>query len=150
MPHTLVGLYVHVVFSTKNRAPWITTEIERGLYPFVGSVVRRLDCVLLASNGTADHSHLLLSLVATANIAALVREVKKSSSRWIKESFSSATEFGWQDGYGAFSVSESNLDRVRSYIARQKEHHARKSFEDEYRSLARKHRLAFDERFLFG
>jgi putative transposase len=116
----------------------------------MGGIVKERKGVPLIINGPADHIHLLLSVPATESIADLLRVVKTNSSRWVHEQFPDRRRFAWQAGYAAFTVSNSRLDEVRSYIAAQQEHHRRVSFQDEYLTLLKKHGLAYDLRDLWG
>ena len=150
MAQTLVTAFSHVVFSTKHRQRLITDSIEQRLYRYITGIVTNLDSQCLAINGVPDHVHLLVALSKKHALSAFMREIKASSTRWIKEQDHGAhRRFAWQDGYGSFSVSNSNVPRVIDYIGRQKEHHLHRSFEDEYRELVRRAGLAFDERYLF-
>jgi len=142
MPHTFVCLFVHAVFSTKDRAPDLSPEFAKRLFPYMGGIVRELRAVPLIINGPADHVHLLLSMPATACIADLLRVLKTNSSRWVHEEFPERRRFGWQAGYGAFTVSGSRLDGVRNYIASQESHHRKVSFQEEFLSLLKKHGIA--------
>ncbi len=150
MAQTLVCLDVHVVFSTKHRANLISPEVEPALFPYVVGIVANLGSKCLAINGTENHVHLLVSLAKTHALCDLVREVKKGSSQWMNETRSARGHFGWQDGYGAFAVSRSNVPAVERYIAAQKARHRRMSFEDEYRALLTKSAVEFDERYCWG
>ena len=149
MAQTLVDHLSHVVFSTKRRERIILPEIETRLFTYMSGTARNLGCPCLAINGTEDHLHLLVSLSKTLALSAFVRELKSAASRWVKSTYSACGAFAWQDGYGSFSVSRSVAPAVIRYIERQKEHHRRMSFEDEYLGLVRKHGLEFDERYLF-
>lgn len=149
MSHTYAHLLVHVVFSTKDRAPRLTPELQPRLFPYMGGIVRELTGTALLINGTTDHVHLLLRLPATCALADLVRTVKANSSRWIHEDFPNPDRFAWQTGYGAFSVSESNCARVLNYIRRQEQHHRRLSFQDEFVAFLQRHGLEYDERHLW-
>jgi len=149
MPHSYIALYTHVVFSTKDRAPQIDPAIEERLYPYLGGIVRELSGKLLHINGVQDHLHLLVSTPATPSIAEIVRKVKGCSSKWIHETFPERARFEWQSGYGAFSVSQSALSIVARYIQRQKIHHEKRSFRDEFVRLLVRHGIAPDERFLW-
>ena len=115
----------------------------------MGGIVRDLGGKALIINGTSDHMHLLLSMPATISIADMMRIVKSESSRWVQEQFASGSRFGWQAGYGAFSVSHSNLQAVKEYIAGQEEHHRKWSFQDELLSFLRKQGIAYDERYIW-
>ena len=139
MPHTFTSLLVHVVFSTKDRAPSLSPEFSERLFPYMGGIVREMKAAPLIINGPADHVHLLLSLPAATSVAELLRVLKTNSSRWVHEQFPGRKSFAWQAGYGAFTVSASRQEDVRAYIAAQQQHHRRISFENEFMSLLRKH-----------
>jgi putative transposase len=141
MPHTFASLLVHVVFSTKNRAPDLSAELPGRLFPYMGGIVRELKGAALIVNGPADHVHLLLSMPAAISVADLLRVLKTNSSRWVHEEFPARKHFGWQTGYGAFTVSYSRLEDVRSYIAAQQTHHHRVSFQEEFLALLKRNRL---------
>jgi REP element-mobilizing transposase RayT len=149
VPQSLAAVYVHLVFSTKNREPLITPDVEIELYPYMASVFRAVGCPTQAGNGTADHCHWLFRLGRTVTLADVVEEVKKQSSRWLKTKGESFRHFAWQAGYGAFSVSASNLPAVGGYIAQQKDHHRTLSYQDEVRTLLRRYGVDFDERYLW-
>ena len=150
MTQTLVELLTHIVFSTKHRKRLIHPEIEPGLHRYMCGIADNLRSRCLAINGVEDHLHLLVSLSKTIALSDLVRELKVSSTKWVKaQGRNDLRLFGWQDGYGAFAVCKREAPAVINYIARQKEHHGRMSFEDEYRALVRKAGLEFDERYLF-
>jgi len=149
MAQTLTRLLTHIVFSTKDRRPWIRTEIESELYRYIRGTLSNLHSPCIEVNGTEDHLHFLTSQDKNIAVSQLLCEVKKSSSKWIKTKGRELRDFQWQDGYAAFSVSESHLERVRRYIARQKQHHKRMSFQDELLQLLNKHRVQYDERYLW-
>lgn len=149
MPHSYNALYTHVVFATKDRKPQITPALEERLFPYMGGIVRELHGKLLNINGVEDHLHLLLSMPPTASTAEIVGKVKGCASKWIHETFPEHARFEWQRGYGAFSVSQSQLAIVARYIERQKIHHAKASFRDEYLRLLTRHGISVDERFLW-
>lgn len=149
MPQTLVSLMVHVVFSTKHRAGLITPEIEADLFAFMAGVLKNHDSRLLAANGTANHVHLLISQSKNIALSLLIQELKKSSSRWIKTRGTKFKNFQWQDGYGAFSIGESNVPALKQYIARQKEKHQKKSFESELVEFLRKYGIEFNEKYVW-
>ena len=150
MAQTLTTLLVHAVFSTKDRFRWLDPQLEPQLFPFASSIAANHGSRCLAINGTEDHVHMLLSLSKNMALSALMREIKKGTSRFMKRSDPARRAFEWQDGYGAFSVSKSHLDVVREYIARQKEHHRKFTFEQEYLELLRRHETEYDERYVFG
>jgi REP element-mobilizing transposase RayT len=150
MPHSLASLLIHAIFSTKNRAPDLSPEIAGRLFPYMGGIVREREGVPLIINGPADHVHLLVSVPTTESVAELLRVVKTNSSRWVHERFPSHKQFAWQAGYAAFTVSASRSDDVTQYIAGQRQHHRRVSFQEEFRKLLQKHGIAYDERDLWG
>ena len=146
---TLTKLTVHVVFSAKNRRDLIAPRIASELYAYIGGICRTNDSPLLAIGGTANHVHLLISLSKNIALADLMMTIKKDSSRWIKTKGGEFDDFYWQDGYGAFSVSESQVSAVLDYIARQEERHRTQTFEEELVAFAEKHGIAYDPRYLF-
>lgn len=147
MPQSLSAVYVHAVFSTADRKPFLAdASLRNEMHAFLGGISKQLDCAPLAIGGVEDHVHFLIRWGRTTNQAEWVKEVKRVSSRWAKERVSG---FGWQSGYGAFSVSHSDLNAVRHYIATQEEHHRRVSFKDEFLALLREHHLEWDERYVW-
>jgi REP element-mobilizing transposase RayT len=146
MPQSLAAVYVHVVFSTKDRTPWIRDEHLAELHEYLGGTANRLQCQSLGVSGVADHAHMLVRLSRTSTLSDLVRDLKSNSSGWMKDK---ARDFSWQSGYGAFSFSQADLPRLRAYLAVQHEHHAKVSFQDELRALLREHGLEWDERYLW-
>jgi REP element-mobilizing transposase RayT len=150
MANTLIEFYVHLVFSTKNRGNLIHPEIEAELHRYMAGIVRNLDSRCLAINGTENHVHLLVSVGKSVAVSDLVRETKKGSTSWLKRQDAVSRGFHWQDGYGAFSVGRSDLDAVKRYIANQKEHHRRVTYEQEFVSLLRENGIDYDEQYLFG
>jgi REP element-mobilizing transposase RayT len=149
MPQSCSSVLVHLVFSTKHREPWLRDSIEPELHAYGTTVLKNAGCPAIAVNGAADHVHLLFHLSRVKTIAQVVEAIKTSTSRWIKTKGREYRMFGWQNGYGAFSVSRSNVERVVEYIQNQKTHHARRTYQDEFRALLRKHDVAFDERYVW-
>lgn len=149
MPSAWTQNYYHMVFSTKQRATLITPELEVRLYPFMGGIVRDLRCTLLAINGMADHVHLLVRYRPDLSHSDLLQQVKGRSSKWVNETFPRMGHFSWQEGYGGFTVSKSNVADVEAYLARQKEHHRRQDFKTEFLELLRRHGIEFDEDEVF-
>lgn len=149
MPQSLARLHVHLVFSTKNRDPVITDAVRDSLHGYMATVLQNLGCAPVLINSVEDHIHLLFDLSRTVAVSQVVEDVKKSSSKWIKTQGPEFAGFAWQSGYGAFAVSESNVAGVRAYIANQREHHRKKTFQEEYRQFLEKHRVAFDERYVW-
>jgi REP element-mobilizing transposase RayT len=149
MPQSLASVWVHLVFSTRHRRPFIRPEIERELHPYLATVFRSLDSHTLSINGTEDHVHVLFRLGRKISLAKLVEEVKTSSSKWIKTKGPEYKEFHWQNGYGAFSIGQSGVEALQKYIANQKEHHRRKTFEEEFRAFLGKYQIEYDERYVW-
>jgi REP element-mobilizing transposase RayT len=137
-----------VIFSTKDRLPVITPEIKLRLHAYMGGIVRSLDGIALAIDGPADHVHMLAKTPATLAMADFVRDVKANSSQWVHEAFPRVA-FAWQTGYGAFSVSCSNVEAVKEYIAGQEEHHKAVSFQEEFVTFLRRHGVEYDERYIW-
>jgi REP element-mobilizing transposase RayT len=148
MAHTFTNLLTHVIFSTKDRLPLITPEIKPRLHAYIGGIVRSVDGIALAIDGPADHVHLLIKTPASAALADVIRTVKANSSRWVHETFPRA-DFAWQTGYGAFSVSFSNVEQVRAYIANQEEHHKTISFQEEFVAFLKRHSIEYDEHYIW-
>ena len=150
MSNTYTSLNYHIVFSTKNRELWLKEVLRERLWPYLGGIARENGMKALEIGGVADHVHLLLSIPASMALSKAVQLIKGGSSHWMKETFPKLTGFAWQDGYGAFTVSQSQLDAVREYIRNQEEHHRTKNFAEEYRAFLERHQVEFDERFLLG
>jgi REP element-mobilizing transposase RayT len=149
MPQSLARILVHLIFSTKDRAPVLTPAIRAELHPYLAVVLRDNDCPSLKVGGVADHVHLFFGLSRTLTVAKVVEIVKTSSSKWIKTKGAELVSFHWQNGYGAFSVSQSDADAVVRYIENQEEHHRKMSFQDEYRRFLERYRLDYDERYVW-
>jgi putative transposase len=148
MPSTHVSLHYHLVFSTKDRVPSINTDVRDRVHAYLGGVVRGLNGIALEVGGVADHVHLLVGLKTTHCLADVMRTLKGDSSRWIHDELR-MPKFEWQEGYGAFTVSASNVPAVREYVRNQEQHHRKRSFQDEYREFLAKHEIEFDERYLW-
>ena len=149
MPQSLSSILIHLIFSTKNREPVLTAEIDAELYPYIATILKAMKSPALIINGTPDHLHTLLSLSRVVTIADVVEEVKKESSKWIKTKGSRFRDFHWQSGYGAFSIGQSQVPAVKRYIARQKEHHRRVTFQDEYRKFLKAYEIEYDDRYIW-
>jgi REP element-mobilizing transposase RayT len=148
MPDSYTNLLYHVVFSTKDRRPLITPEYETQLYDYIGGIVRSVGGISLALNGTEDHIHLLTKLRPDRALSDVLRDLKANATGWMHDVFPSLKNFSWQRGYGAFSVSQSNVEEVRNYIARQKHHHRKTSFRDEFIQFLQVNGVEYNERFL--
>ena len=147
MAHTFTKNHLHVVFSTKERRKLIADNFQPRLWKYLTGICQNLELIPVAMGGMDDHVHLLFHLPPSRSLADAMRTIKANSSKWINEHVHG---FPWQDGYGAFGVSESNVQAVVHYIRSQKEHHRKMSFEDEYLMLLNKHNIEFDGRFIFG
>jgi REP element-mobilizing transposase RayT len=145
MAQTLVQVFIHVVFSTKNRVDMISPEIEPELFAYIGGIAANNISKLVAANGTANHIHLLLLLSKTIELSELIGDIKRTSSRWIKSKGDNFKSFGWQDGFAAFSVGQTQVPMVKDYVANQKEKHGRQKFEDEIRMFYDKYEIKYDE-----
>ena len=144
-----VSSYHHCVFSTKERRPFITAPLKERLWPFLGGIARQNKMKALEIDGVADHVHILLSTPATMPIAKAMQLIKGGSSKWIHESFPEQRSFAWQEKYGAFSVSVSQLETIISYLKNQEEHHRKMTFQEEFTALLKKHKIEYDERYLW-
>ncbi len=144
-----VSSYHHCVFSTKERRPLITAPLRERLWPFLGGIARQNKMCALEIGGVADHVHILLSTPATMPIAKAMQLIKGGSSKWIHENFPDQRLFAWQEKYGAFSVSVSQLDTIIAYIKKQPEHHRKMTFQEEFTALLKKHKMEYDERYLW-
>ena len=149
MAQALVQLYLHIIFSTKNRADLILPEIEEELFDYIGGISNNNESKLLAANGTKNHVHLLVSMSKNIELSKLVGDIKRDSSKWIKTKGEQYKHFRWQDGYGAFSVGYTQIADVKKYIADQKLHHKEISFEDELRYFLNKYDVEYDEQYVW-
>ena len=143
MPQTYTRLLYHIVFSTKNREPWIDPMWRPELHAFIGGIVRNRKGDLLAAGGIPDHIHLLVRLAADRSISDVVRDIKSNSSGWLHGR--NVLPFAWQDGYGAFTLSPSAIPGVMSYIDNQEDHHARETFRDEFLTMLTASGTPYDE-----
>ena len=150
MGQSLVQIYVHIVFSTKRRKPFLDDRKFRDqAHGYLAGICKNLRSSALIVGGAEDHVHLLCRLSKTIDIADLIRDLKRDSSKWVKAEQPRLAEFHWQQGYGAFSVSPSHVDALKKYIANQEEHHRTESFQDEFRRLCKKYGLEIDERYVW-
>jgi putative transposase len=144
-----ISSYFHCVFSTKERRRFIGPELRERLWPFLGGIARQNKMKAIEIGGVDDHVHLLISLPATVPVSKAMQLIKGGSSKWVHETFPDQRQFAWQDEYGAFSVSVSQLDKIIQYIKSQAEHHRRVTFQEEFLALLNKHRIEYDERYLW-
>jgi putative transposase len=150
MANTYTSLHYHLVFSTKNRERWIDQKIEHRIWEYLGGIARQNDMKALELGGIEDHVHLVIGIPATLAVSKALQLLKGGSSKWIHETFPDLAHFQWQDGYGAFTVSKSQLPEVVQYAAHQREQHRRWTFQEEYRAYLQKHGIEFDERYVWG
>ena len=150
MPHSYISCLMHCVFSTHQRQKIISQDLQQRLWPFIAGIARENRMKTLAIGGTEDHVHLLISLPATIPIAKAIQLIKGGSSKWVHETFSAHRDFAWQEGYGAFSVSISQIETTIRYIQTQEEHHRKKTFEEEFLTFLKKHGIEYDERHVLG
>ena len=150
MPQSLSAVYIHLVFSTKERRPFLRDVAVRGsLHAYLGGISKQLECPPILVGGVEDHVHLLARFARTITQADWVKEIKRVSNLWLKGERKDLWDFEWQAGYADFSVSQSNLDQVKQYIATQEEHHRKMSFQEEVRALLAKHEMEWDERYVW-
>ena len=149
MPQSYTCLLYHLVFSTKDREPWLQAELRPRLWEYFSGAMRNEGGFCLFANGVSDHVHLLARLRQDKAVSDLLRSIKANSSGWIHDSFPKLRSFHWQDGYGAFTVSRSQMETVRRYIANQEVHHRKFTFQEEFQALLKAHEIEYDERYLW-
>lgn len=149
MPQSLSSILLHLIFSTKDRHPWLETGIREKTHAFLAGAVRHCGCEAYRVGGVADHVHLAIGLSRTLAVADLVKEIKTASNKWLKAQDDSFQKFSWQNGYGIFSVGMSQKETLLHYIDTQEEHHRTQSFQDEYRAFLNKYAIEFDERYVW-
>jgi putative transposase len=149
MAQSLTNLLYHLVFSTKHRQPLIVPNLRPELYKYLGGIIRGEGGILLEIGGMPDHVHLVAKLKADVSVADMLRRIKANSSKWVNQQRKQRQRFSWQAGYGAFTVSQSQLTAVGKYVHTQEEHHRKKSFQEEFLQLLKKHHIEYDERYLW-
>jgi len=149
MAQSLADIVIHIVFSTKERKPWIDAVNESELHAYICGICRNLSCPVIKINGVEDHIHVLLSLGRTIAVSKLVAEIKANSSRWIKTKNRQSCEFSWQSGYGAFSVSRPQINGAIKYLEGQKEHHKIQTFQEEFLTMLKMSQIPYDEKYLW-
>ncbi|MCU0748155.1 MAG: IS200/IS605 family transposase [Akkermansiaceae bacterium] len=150
MANTFTSLHYHMVFSTKNRERWITSEVEERIWAYLGGIAKENKVHPIQIGGIEDHVHLLLGAPASLAPSKIAQLIKGGSSAWIHETFPNMKRFAWQDGYGVFSVSKSNIPEVVDYIRGQREHHRTRTFQEEYIAFLKRHEIQYDERYVWG
>ena len=149
MAQSLSKVVLHIIFSTKDRESWLDSDVRPRMHAYLAAVCRDLGAQLVRVGGVADHVHIVTTLPRTLSQAQMIERIKKVSSKWIKTLDARYRGFFWQRGYGAFSVSPSQLEAVMQYVDTQQEHHRTRTFQEEYRELLHKHGLDFDERYVW-
>jgi putative transposase len=149
MPQSLSRIILHIVFSTKNREPFLHDEIGKRMQAYLATVCRDCDAEAYRVGGVADHVHIACKLPRTITVSKLLETTKRESSKWIKKQGDGYKGFYWQGGYGAFSVSPSHLDPLIAYVENQAEHHRKETFQDEFRRLLKKYGIEYDERYVW-
>ena len=150
MSQSLAKILLHLVFSTKERRPFLKDPaLREELHRYLGGILTNLECQPLIIGGVEDHVHLLFAHSRTATVAEVVKELKRGSTIWLKTKAPVLSEFAWQNGYGVFSIGQSQVEDVRAYIAGQEEHHRKISFQEEFRRLLQRYEIAFDERYVW-
>jgi REP element-mobilizing transposase RayT len=150
MAHSYISSLYHCIFSTKSRRKIINPDLQERLWPYIGGIARENKMKALAVGGVEDHVHLLLSLPATVTVAHAIQLIKGSSSKWIHDTFREHRTLAWQEGYGAFSIGISQVDKTVAYIQKQIDHHRKKTFEEEFLSFLKKHGMEYDLRYIWG
>lgn len=148
MSSTHLSLHVHVIFSTKNREPFIADAWRERLHAFLGGPIRTARCIPEAIGGTSDHVHLLIGIRATHRLADVMRDIKQASSKWVHETIGLKV-FAWQDGYGAFTVGASQIADVKNYISSQVQHHRKRTFQEEYLIFLKRYEIEYDEKYVW-
>jgi putative transposase len=150
MPHSYVSALFHCVFSTKERRRTIAPELQERLWPYMGGIARENRMCALAVGGVEDHVHLLISLPSAMSVAKALQLIKGGSSKWVHDTFPQHAGFAWQKGYGAFSIGVSQVDDTQTYIANQREHHRKKTFQEEFIAILERHGIEYDPRYVWG
>ena len=150
MPQSLAQLYVHVVFSTKDREPWLDGAVRERTHAYLASLLRDAGSPWVVVGGVEDHAHLLFDVGRTNSVADIVEKVKRESSKFVKTLGDRYASFTWQRGYGAFSVSPTLRGEAEAYVRNQEEHHRRQTFQEEYRAFLQRYSVAFDESLCVG
>jgi putative transposase len=149
MPQSLAKIYIHLVFSTKNRERVLPDDLRADLHAYLGGTLNGLGCAPVEINSEPDHVHVLFVMTRTETLSDVVGQLKKSANDWLRARGPGLANFFWQGGYGAFSVSQSAVEEVRDYIRKQREHHQRISFQDELRALLKRYEVEYDERYVW-
>jgi REP element-mobilizing transposase RayT len=149
MAGTYTNILTHIIFSTKNRSQIITDVYKNRLFNYIGGIIRNEGAILLEIGGTTDHVHIVIKTKAIHSLATITQKIKSNSSKWVNDTKLIGEKFAWQNGYGAFSVSASQIDKVINYVATQEEHHKKRDFKEELILLLKKHNIEYEEKYLF-
>jgi putative transposase len=149
MSQSLTNIIIHIVFSTKKRQTWLYNDICRELYPYINKILENHKCHTYQIGGMPDHIHIVCALGKTISLAKLIEEIKISTSKWIKTKNNRFADFYWQSGYGVFSVSQTHLDILKSYVANQEHHHKISNFKEEFIRLLQKNSIPYNEQYLW-
>ncbi|MHB9023630.1 MAG: IS200/IS605 family transposase [Armatimonadota bacterium] len=149
MAGSYASLYYHLVFSTKDRLPLLTPDVAPRIYEYMGGIIRSQGGISLRIGGVADHAHVLTTIDKTLSFADCLRDLKCNTTNWIKETFPGLQSFAWQEGYGAFTISVTGLERVKAYINRQEEHHRTVTFQEEFLEFLHRHNIPYDPRYIW-
>jgi putative transposase len=148
MAHTYSNLLTHAIFGTKDRLLLLDAELKSELFPYMGGIIKKLRGVPILINGPRDHVHALFVQPASLAVSEMMEKLKANSSKWVHQRWPRRRRFGWQEGYAAFSVSHSNLSRVKDYIERQEQHHRKRSFREELMAFLDKNQIPYDVRYV--
>ncbi len=149
MPSTYTNLLYHIVFSTKDRIPLITDNLQEELYKYIGGIIRGEGGIELEIGDTKDHIHILAKFKPALSVSDMLNKIKANSSKWANDHKMKYRKFGWQEGYAAFSVSESQVPAVREYIRKQEEHHRKQTYQEEFVALLERHGIEYDPKYLW-
>jgi REP element-mobilizing transposase RayT len=150
MANTYTSCYIHCVFTPKGRKPILADDIRENIFHYIGGIANNNGMKLLAAGGIVDHVHLLISLSPEVSISKALQILKSNSSRWIRQNYPSMKNFSWQEGFGAFTLGVSQIERTKRYLANQEVHHRRRNFKEEYLAFLVKHGISYDERYVLG
>lgn len=150
MPQSLANILIHIIFSAKNRYPFLSDrDVRNEMHAYLGGTCNNLGCYVIMVGGVSDHVHILSKLSRNKSVAKLIGEIKRESSKWVKTKGGMLEKFAWQNGYGAFSVGKSEVEKVRAYILNQREHHKKGNFQDEFRQFLKEYEIGYDERYVW-
>jgi putative transposase len=150
MAHTYARLYIHAVWSTKDRRSLITPSLQAKLYPYIGGIARKQNFTTVAVGGVEDHIHILLALPSSLAVAKAIQLLKGNSAKWVNETVAVPGGFAWQEGYGAFTIGVSQVERTVAYIEGQAEHHRKQTFQEEFVQFLQTHGIEYDPRYIWG